>query len=77
MLTTLIFLFIVEPCFAGIFLFHGCSTCYNKDVKNSLHEVSVSKLLAKTLETTAKLHVMGYIVIEKWEHDFEKQKEDA
>lgn len=33
-------------------------------------------LLEKTLQTTAKLRVMGYTVIEKWEHEFKKQKEE-
>ncbi|KAG8192310.1 hypothetical protein JTE90_002131 [Oedothorax gibbosus] len=54
--------------------YHGCQLCYNPDVVNPVSGFSMRSLAQKTSETTSKLRELGYTVIEKWEHDFLKEK---
>ncbi|XP_071032985.1 uncharacterized protein [Parasteatoda tepidariorum] len=59
--------------FQGCF-FHGCDTCFDRDVSHPLKGVTMASLLQKTQRTTEHLRSLGYHVIECWEHDFEKMK---
>ncbi|XP_035205529.1 uncharacterized protein LOC118180567, partial [Stegodyphus dumicola] len=56
--------------------FHGCSSCYDGDVIHPLKGVSMATLREKTEETTRKLRAQGFHVIEMWEHEFQREKEE-
>ncbi|XP_035222242.1 uncharacterized protein LOC118195102 isoform X3 [Stegodyphus dumicola] len=61
--------------FQGCF-FHGCSSCYDGDIIHPLKGVSMATLREKTEETTRKLRTQGFHVIEMWEHEFQREKEE-
>ncbi|XP_035204371.1 uncharacterized protein LOC118179300 [Stegodyphus dumicola] len=61
--------------FQGCF-FHGCSPCYDGDTIHPLKGVSMATLREKTEEATRKLRAQGFHVIEMWEHEFQREKEE-
>ncbi|XP_035228066.1 uncharacterized protein LOC118200234 [Stegodyphus dumicola] len=61
--------------FQGCF-FYGCSLCYDGDIIHPLKGVSMATLREKTEETTRKLRTQGFHVIEMWEHEFQREKEE-
>lgn len=61
--------FLFQGCF-----YHGCPLCFNPDVLNPVLGVKMSKLAEKTRTLTEQLRSAGYDVVEKWEHDFLKEK---
>lgn len=57
---------------------HGCPTCFPKqrDVRRNCHlDRTVQEVYEATLHKSAILRATGYNVIEKWECEFEKEKE--
>ncbi|KFM66876.1 hypothetical protein X975_15213, partial [Stegodyphus mimosarum] len=61
--------------FQGCF-FHGCSSCYDGDIIHPFKGVSMATLREKTEEIAGKLRAQGLTVIEMWEHEFQRQKEE-
>lgn len=62
---------ILQGCF-----FHGCTVCFDSHIVNPLNGTLMGSLNRKTKETTEKLRLQGYTVIEKWEHEFVKEKKE-
>ncbi|GBM42295.1 hypothetical protein AVEN_235008-1 [Araneus ventricosus] len=55
--------------------FHGCQDCFDGDVLNPLFGLPMNALFEKTKATSAKLPKAGYILDEKWEHEFRREIE--
>ncbi|XP_042906674.2 uncharacterized protein [Parasteatoda tepidariorum] len=61
--------------FHGCF-YHGCLNCYKAEQIHPFKNVAMGDLRQSTEENTQKLRSLGYNVIECWEHEFQKMKED-
>ena len=62
--------------FHGCF-YHGCVHCFpnNRHRKQKCHpDRTIAEIYEATCKKTQQLRNAGYNVIEKWEHDFEKEK---
>ncbi|KAG8188728.1 hypothetical protein JTE90_023073 [Oedothorax gibbosus] len=55
-------------------LFHGCFLCYDANVVNPISRIKMGVLFRQTAEMTEKPRTAGYQVLEKWEHEFQKDK---
>ncbi|GBL60239.1 hypothetical protein AVEN_60158-1 [Araneus ventricosus] len=60
--------------FHGCF-FHGCPDCFDGDALIPLLGLPMNALFEKTKATSAKLQKAGYILVEKWEHEFRREIE--
>lgn len=57
--------------FSGMFF----TSCYDPDIKNTLlGNNHGGRLHEKTQNSTTHLRSIGYLVVEKWEHDVAKEK---
>lgn len=53
-------------------LYHGCDKCYDKDVLNPQHGVSLTDLYEKTMVRNLDITNAGYDLIQIWEHEYDK-----
>ena len=52
-------------------LWHGCPKCYSKDTINPVNGLTMAELYQQTLDKLKYLHSKGYMVVTKWECQFE------
>ncbi|CAL1296137.1 unnamed protein product [Larinioides sclopetarius] len=50
--------------------YHGCAKCFERNIINPVSGISMNNLLLKSDENVKNLRLLGYTVIEMWEHDF-------
>ncbi|XP_052778720.1 uncharacterized protein LOC128216186 [Mya arenaria] len=56
---------------------HGCNRCFKSNTVNSVNDMTMGDLYARTMDKQQYIESLGYTYVSKWECDFKKEIQDV